>query len=329
MAKRRELIQSAAALPLAWLSGCASRGRSATPVGPLQVRGSLETLEIAPVMLAARDFFPEGADVRNGGIGNLVGAPRVASLGDEGEADIATHAETQALRYSVANPELRIILTVTEGSYRIVARRSAGIATPADLNGKRVATLATTSAGYFLARLLEEAGLRFADVNIVRVSPITDMARALVRRDVDAIAIWEPHAGNAIHLLGDDAIGFPGDGIYRELFNLNSTVAKLADPLLRPRIVRFVRAVIDASQQMRRAPTAAQRLVAATGGFTAEEVARSWPTLNFLADLPPDLPHVLAAEEQWLATQDARPARGPDTVAGLIDASVLAEALRL
>jgi sulfonate transport system substrate-binding protein len=328
MSHRRDVMQALAALPLAWLGGCLSSDRRRTVTTPLQIRGSLETLEIAPVLLAARYFFDGDAVVRDGGIGNLVGAPHRAILGDEGRTHIATHAETQALRYSLANPELRIILTVTQGHYRIVARRSAGITALAHLRGKRIATLPTTSAGYFLARMLKQVDLGFDAVTIARISPITQMAPALARGEVDAIAIWEPHAGNALQLLGADAISFSGDGVYRELFNLNSTAADLADPRLRPRIVGFVRAVVAACQAMRRDPTQAQRLVAATSGFTANEVARAWPTLHFTATLPGDLLDVLTAEEQWLATQDNRLARGRGTLHELIDSSVLAEADR-
>ncbi len=76
-----------------------------------------------------------------GGIPNLVGEPAIGGFGEPGVADVATHAETQALRYSTRNPDLRIILTVTQGLYRIVARRSAGIEKVADLKGKRIATI--------------------------------------------------------------------------------------------------------------------------------------------------------------------------------------------
>lgn len=295
---------------------------------PLVVHGSLGTLEIAPVLLAARDHYPPGAVVRDGGIGNLVGAEPVPGFGESGEADVATHAETQALRYSVKHPDIRIILTVTEGRYRIVARRSAGIASVADLEGKRVATLATTSAGYFLSRMLAQEGLSFDDIEAVRISPIEDMAGALARHEVDAVAIWEPHAGNAARALGEDAIEFPGDGVYRELFNLNTTAANLADPEKRARIVAFVRAIMDASQAIARDPEAAQNLVSATSGIAPEEVARSWPTLGFIASVPDDLLDVLVEEEKWLAAQEGRPPRTRDDLARLIDRSVYAEATR-
>lgn len=305
------------------LAGCAPRAgvKSTAPIAPIAVSGSTATVEIAPVLLAARDLYPAGASVSNGGIPDLfgTGAP----------ADIATHAETQALRYSIAHPEIRIILTVTEGRYRIIARRSAGIARIADLKGKRIATLATTSAGYFLARMLAQEGLSFADITPVRISPLEGIVPALERREVDAVAIWEPHGGNAARVLGDDIVIFPGDGVYRELFNLNTTAANLADPAKRRRITEFVRAVITASARIRRDPAPAQALVAATAGFGAVEIAGAWPTLSFPAALPADLLDELVAEEQWLAKQDKRPPRSREALARLIDASIYSDALAM
>ncbi len=313
------------------LSGCALRDARLHDhmTAPLAVSGSIATMEIAPVLLAARDHFPAGAMVTNGGIGNLVGEAALPELGTGGLADVATHAETQALRYSVAHPEIRIILTVTEGRYRIVARRSAGISRIADLKGKRIATLATTSAGYFLARMLATDGLTFADVTPVRISPLEGMATALERHEVDAVAIWEPHGALAARALGDDIVVFPGDGIYRELFNLNTTAANLTDPVKRQRIVAFVRAIMVASTRIRRDPTSAQAMVASSSGLKGEDVVRSWPTLAFPAALPGDLLDVLTQEEQWLAVQDRRLPRSRKTLSRLIDSSVYREALAM
>lgn len=302
------------------VAGCASDLGVEPPssVAPLAISGSTATIEIAPVLLAARDLYPAGAVVSNGGIPNLIGTGV--------PADIATHAETQALRYSVTHPEIRIILTVTEGHYRIIARRSAGISRIRDLKGKRIATLATTSAGYFLERMLAREGLGFADIIAVRISPLEGIAGALMRHEVDAVAIWEPHGDNAARVLGDDVVSFSDDGVYRELFNLNTTASKLADPATRRRIIAFVRSVIAASAQVRRDPAPAQALVAATAGFAVADVAAAWPTLSFPAALPADLLDVLVAQEQWLAAQDKRPPRSRETLSHLIDPSIYREA---
>ena len=297
--------------------------------GLIAIHGNKQTFEIAPVLLAAEEFYPGEATVKMGGIPNLVGEPIVPGFGEEGVADVATHAETQALRYSVRHPNLRIILNVTEGLYRIVARRSAGIASVSDLKGKRVATIAATSSGYFLQRMLERAGLGFDDITAVPITPLSGMTEALVKGDVDAVVIWEPESENSAQALGDDLIEFHGEGVYRELFNLNTTAENLADPAKRAKIVRFVNAILFASDAIETDPAKAQALVEQTGGFSAEDVRDSWRHHRFTADIPADLLDVLEQEEMWLAARDDRPARSREQLATLIDTSVFDEAVAL
>ncbi|MCW2395258.1 MULTISPECIES: ABC transporter substrate-binding protein [unclassified Sphingobium] len=298
--------------------------------GPIAVYGNIQTFEIAPVLLAAKTFYPDAATVKMGGIPNLVGEPIIAGFGEEGVADVATHAETQALRYSVKHPNLRIILQVTEGQYRIVARKSAGIATVADLKGKRVASIPQTSSGYFFHKMLARAGLSYDDIEVVRTpGPLSEMTKALAERRVDAVIIWEPESENSARALGDDLIEFSGDGVYAEQFNLNSTAENLADPVKRKQIVRFVRAVIDAAAALRKDPAAAQALVVERGGHSVEEVQTAWKHHAFNADYPADLLDIMTEEEQWLAERDKRPARSRAQLATLIDRSVYEEALAL
>src|SRR5215813_7447333 len=143
-------------------------GQSQT-LPPLRVSGNMTTIELSPVLVAASGIYPGTATVTNGGIPNIM----------DGSADIATNAETQLLRQSVDDPNLRVIFTVAESFYRIVARRSAGIRSVADLKGKRITTPRNTSAAYFLARMLATANLSEADITFVTINPVTDMSVAL------------------------------------------------------------------------------------------------------------------------------------------------------
>jgi NitT/TauT family transport system substrate-binding protein len=297
--------------------------------GPIAVYGNKQTFEIAPVLLAAERYYPGEASVRMGSIANLVGEPPVPGFGEEGEADLATNAETQALRYSVEHPNLRIIMTVTEGLYRIVARRSAGIESVADLKGKRVATIPQTSSGYFTKLMLEDAGLSFDDIEAVSIVPLVGMTEALANREVDAVVIWEPESENAAQVLGDDLIIFGGEGVYRELFNLNSTVEKLADPDTRNKIVQFIRAILDASEEVREDPERAQELVRVAGEFDPQDVVDSWEHHAWLAAVPDDMLDVMVRQEQWLAAQAEREPRSREQLAQLIDTSAYEEAVAL
>ena len=88
----------------------------------LRVYGNTSTIELAPVLLAVDRIHPSPVRIVNGGVPNLF---------KPGEAELATNAETQALRASVDNPGLRIILTVSEGvvpdrGAPVCGRRQAG-----------------------------------------------------------------------------------------------------------------------------------------------------------------------------------------------------------
>jgi len=312
-----------AVLPLlsAWLlAGCATAGTPPSPAAePLEIRGAIGVVELGPARVAAEELYGKGAFIEHGGVFSLIDR--------ENPVDLATNAETQLLVHSVNRPDLRIIMTLAEGHYRIVARRSAGINSVADLKGKRIGTMISSSSGYFLHLLLQRAGLSFDDIELHDIRPYTAITTALIAGDVDAISIWEPHTENAIRALGDDAFVIPSEGIYREIFNLNTTAATLADPSRRARIVEFIRALDKAIAQVNRDPRRAQELVAAAGDYSIEEIARSWKHHSFLSAFPDDLLDVMVDEERWLAGVEGREPRPREELAKLLDRSVFDEAL--
>ncbi|RPI61148.1 MAG: ABC transporter substrate-binding protein [Lysobacterales bacterium] len=294
-----------------------------TPLAPIRVSGSY-WIELSPVLVAANSYYPTQLPVGEGGI------TRITS----GEADLATNAETQLLRESVTNPDLRIIMTVTESFYRLVARRSAGIETLADLRGKRVMVPRLTSANYFLVAMLRTVGLTEADVELVNLLPaegeqtgMDQMSDALARGDVDVISIWEPEPEDAIRQLEDDAIVFQDRSIYREVFNLHARAADLADPEKRRSIVTFVRAVAEATAALEADPERHWRHVSSITGFSPEEIAWGWPEMEFPVRIVPDMLDVLEVEEAWVAAASGRGPRSRGELAKFNDGSVVEEAL--
>ena len=284
----------------------------------LRVAGNTSTLELAPVLLAAQELGAQRVVVKNGGI---------PSLFEPDAADLATNAETQALRQSLDHPDLRIVLTVAEGFYRVVARRSAGVRSLADLRGKRIATAPSTSSAFYLYKTLATAGLKPADVTIVPLSPLSKMPAALAAQEIDALTIWEPEIQRAADLVGSDAIEFQDPRVYRELFGLYATAASLADPKKRAEIVAFVRELIHASTRIREHPGDAWALVAATTGYDAKLIERAWHHEGYPATLVRDLLEVMVEEDAYLAPERERTPRARAELAALIDDSVLREAL--
>lgn len=347
------LLAASAAL---MLQSCATSTKpldDSQPLVPIKVAGA-RWIELSPVLVAANNFYPQKLDVPSGGVVSIT----------SGAADLATNAETQLLRESINNPDLRIIMTVSESFYRLVARRSSGISQLSDLKGKRVLVPRLTSAHYYLVAMLRSAGLDESDVILVSQAPPQrgqgqgasqgqppaqgqarapgqppaqpaaprsrfGLAEALARGEADVIATFEPEPEVAVHLLGDDAIVLQDRKVYREAFNLNARASDLADPEKRRAIVRFVRAVADASAALKKDRSPYVAHISSVLGFTEEQIGWGWPETEFPVHVIPDMLDVLETEEQWLASVSNRPARSRAELEKFIDRSVVEEALRL
>lgn len=299
---------------------------------PLRIYGNLSLLEMAPVLLAAERCYAGKTIVAHGSVMALWGqSSDLASLNSAGQADIATNSETQTLRAAVVNPDLRVIFTVAECPYRIIARRSAGIAHLADLRGKRVGTQLESSAAYFLDCMLRTVGLSSMDVTSVpfmahTAAPVSALPAALRSGAIDAVALWEPQTERAKVALGNDVIEFADPAVYTEKFNLSTPQANLDHPALRPRIVEFVRALIKATQQLKAEPEAGCRLVARAAELDLETVRGAWPRFIYPGTLAADLVDVFERQDVWIAKIQGRAPRARDVLAKLIDDSVLREA---
>ncbi|MCP5145464.1 MAG: ABC transporter substrate-binding protein [Gammaproteobacteria bacterium] len=296
---------------------------TAEPLAPLTVSGGY-WIELSPVIVAAGNFYPVPVKVNEGGVRSITA----------GDALVATNAETQLLRESLVNPDLRIIMTVTEGFYRLVGRRSAGIEQLSDLKGKRVITPFHTSANYYLVAMLESVGLTEDDVELVpfpkadNVRVAMDMMSDVVLNgDADVVAIWEPEAGDAVEEFGDDAIVLQDRSIYREVFNLHTTATALADPARRKAIVEFVRAIAVATDALKTDPEKYWPQISEVIGYPVDDIAAGWDEQGFPIQIVPDMLDVLEKEEVWIAKERNRTPRTREELARFIDYSVLEEAL--
>jgi NitT/TauT family transport system substrate-binding protein len=282
----------------------------------LRVFGAMTTVELSPVLVAANGIYPGPVSVSNGGVTNLT----------NGTADVATNAETQLLRQSVDDPDLRIILTVTENFYRIVARKSAGIQKVSDLKGKKITVPRNTSAEYFLYKMLATAKLTEDDVTIVPITPVSEMAAALKDGRVDAVAMWDPETARAALAVGDDAVVLQDKTVYRELFNLNTSAKVIANPAKRRAIVEFLRSIRTATQRLETKPRDLWPYISSKLNHSIELLEKSWPQLRFTKGIATDVLNVLEEEERWVARERSRSPRTRAQLAILIDKSLLDEA---
>jgi sulfonate transport system substrate-binding protein len=193
-----------------WLSILKARGTLEKRLAPLGVGVTWTEFNAGPVQLEALN----------------VGA---IDFGDVGEAPpIFAQAAGAPLVYvgaTVPRPGLEAVI-VPKGS---------PIRTVADLKGKRVAYNKGSNVQYFLVKLLEKHGLKYADVQSIFLPP-PDARAAFERGAIDAWIIWDPFLAAAqktldAQLLADARGVVNNRGYYftsRDFANKNADVLKIA-----------------------------------------------------------------------------------------------------
>jgi len=300
----------------------ASAGAGAAPQSSeLVVAVNATTIESFPLFAAVSELAKDSSSPRIRLVPVANGRIAMSQL-VSGMADAATGSETQALLNSVMDPRIRIVLTLAECRYRMVARRSAGIRRVADLKRKRVAVTANTSSVYFLAQMLRHSGLQESDVQMVNLEGPA-MPGALKAGDVDAVAIWEPHAQNSLEAAAGDAVVFQDGDVYTEYFNLNSRTDVLMNRDKRAAMTALTKAISRASERIRTRSAEMIPVLSPNVSLPARTVSAVWPQFRFPAALTAKLETVLQEVEPWVAANQQRSPRARRELTALIDNTVL------
>ncbi|KAI0174444.1 hypothetical protein BJ166DRAFT_148233 [Pestalotiopsis sp. NC0098] len=294
-------------------------------VPALKIAGSFNVLEYNPMLVASQDYYKGSAQVVNGGVADLFGSSNI---------DLAGNAETQALRQFANHKNLRTIYTVVEVAYRLVASKKAGITSLADLKGKKIGTIPSTSAAYFVQRYLSTVGgLKDSDYTVVSGGNCNSapcgsgtLPYMLAHGSVAAVGMWEPTLELAIEVLGTDAVVFQNKTVYQEIYNLYTTAEKLQNISTRKDIVAYLRALDQTAQLFTNQSATVIPRVAKTMNMNEAVVKAVWPVHDWSGGLASNLLDVLIPEDQWVAKVDGRSAISKDVLATMIDSSVLAEA---
>ena len=210
---RRRLIQGAASVIALPAFGAIAQqparefriGHQKGFLSLLKGRGTLEK-RLAPlgVSLKWTEFTAGPVQLEALNVGSI-------DFGDVGEAPpIFAQAAGAPLAYVAATvPRPR-----TEG---VLLPKGSPIRTVADLKGRKVALNKGSNVHYFLVKLLEKHGLKYADVNVVFLPP-ADARAAFEKGSIDAWVIWDPFLAAAEKTLDArllaDATGVVGNRAY-------------------------------------------------------------------------------------------------------------------
>lgn len=298
------------------------------PAAALKLASSLQVIEYTPQPYAIKNFYQGQASIVSGG---------VASLPSDKTIDLGANAEYQGLIQYGTHKNIRMIYTIVDVPYRIVANKTAGTSALADLKGKRIGTIPGTSANYFVKKLLNSAGVKDSEYTVVSGNGCMKapcgsgtFPAQIQAKTIDAFGTWEPSPGLGGQVLGDNAIFFQNASVFREIYSLFTTTEKLADPTPRKAIVEFIRALDQAIDAFKNTPEKVYQFVAETVGMDAAMVQATWPVHKWAgtlgADMDSNLIDYMVEEDVYVASQNRRQPMTREVIAQFVDTSVIAEA---
>jgi NitT/TauT family transport system substrate-binding protein len=247
-----------------------------------------------PVAVDTGLFTKHGVNVKVVNFQSGVEALQAASAG---QVDITTAADVPTSAVLTRTPTLRVVADGSrwQGS-RIVARRSAGIATIEDLAGKSIGTPLGTSAAYFISNALAQNKI---DAKLVQVSP-SAMVTAATQHNVDAVSIFQPYQAQVIQSLNTDAVELTGGtysqhSLYLATQQAISTKGKA--------ITAFFGAVDEAGTALSQKNGAATDAVAKATQLDPDLLRTVLAEFDYTLQLHPDLAQKLTELGEWAKTQ--------------------------
>lgn len=267
-------------------------------------------------------FAKEGLDVRLAECSS--GRDCVQQVIDD-VADIGTAAELAVVLAAAQRRDLAIAATISTSSHQIklIARRSAGITEPRQILGKRIGTTAGTSAHYFLDSWLLFEGIDIGDVRTVALPP-AQLPEALARREVDAVAIWEPLASSALAGLQGDATVLPNPRVYTQHFGLVATHGLLQQR--QSDVARLLRALARAEEAVRQDAELARDVLAHRLRIEPSAAAQALKEQDFRLRLDQSLVSTMSSQMRWAVQQGhVKPGSLPPSTLTLIQPAHLRE----
>lgn len=287
-----------------WVFRCIASMALMMPLGQTgfaRAEGFTLAVSVGPVSLPVYVAEAEGYFTREGLIVHTRECPSGRAcfqMLSEGSVDLATASELLVALNSFKRPDLAIIATISTSSHhhKLVARRSAGIAAPRQILGKRVGTVAGTSAQYFLDSWLVFHEVDPQHVTVVSLAP-DQVVGALQRRELDAAAIWEPLAATALDNLGDDGLVLRSPRLYMQHFTLVTNRKMIASR--NADLVKFLRALLRAQNFIAEEPGKAKGILRARLGIDSRLVEATFKEHDFRIRLDQTLLTTMSSQARW------------------------------
>jgi sulfonate transport system substrate-binding protein len=240
----------------------------------------------------------------------------------DGKIQLTASAEVPIVFRSFDCDDFRVVATIgsSDNEPKIVARADQGIAEPADLRGRRIATQEGSAVHYYLHLFLLQHGLTEADVELSFMKA-EELPTALAEGKIDAFSMREPYVGEAQALLGENARVFAEPGLYVKTFNLVARPELLEQQ--RETVEAALRALVRAEQFAIERPDEAKKVVAQQLAMEAGALDDVWDQIDLRVSLGQELLSGMEDEARWSLKGALIEAEGIPNYLRLIDADCL------
>ena len=197
----------------------------------------------------------------------FVGGPPMIAAAKEKSIDVADLGSVPFLLGLAQGVDWVIIGINAELAYSegLVARDDSGIATVADLTGKKIGFLRGSTAHFGLITALSQVGIRRDQVKLHEMTPAEQLT-ALSKKEIDAAMVWEPWIQKMVHEANGRIIITEGAmGVYTSVSVCGVRRDWLQDN--RETAVRFLQALLMANDVLQKDPVIGVKALAEEMGI--------------------------------------------------------------
>lgn len=211
-----------------------------------------------------------------------------------GSIDVGTVGESPPIFAQAAGADLVYIGNEppAPAAEALIVPKDSPLKSVADLKGRKVAVAKGSNANFLLVKLLENAGLKFSDVEVAYLPP-ADARAAFESGRVDAWSIWDPFLAAAEKQLGARALADGRGAVANHQFYLSSRA--YADKY--PEIIGILLEEIDKVDQWgKQNPKEVAKFISPLIGIDLPVVEVAAQRLAY--GVKPVTPEVLAAQQK-------------------------------
>lgn len=221
----------------------------------------------------------------------------VRALG-KGQADLASSSELPVMFAAFDNHPISVLATLVtnKDDLKFLVSRHSIEQGQLNLHGKRIAYVPKSASHYYMDTFLMFKGVDTRDVVKVPMDAAV-LTKALLQGRVDAIAIWEPLAEQALQLGGGEIVQVGAPRLYTQTHNVS--VRNQFKTKNSAQVRGALKALDEAIDYIRDYPSRAQALLLRKNLASQEHIRKNWNHYTFRMTLQQSLVTSLQGQARW------------------------------